>query len=274
VTILDHEIGRVKADPGQIEQVIVNLALNARDAMPMGGRLTIESWNTNLSESTTRRHGDILPGPYVKLVFQDNGVGMDEETKSHIFEPYFTTKEVGKGVGLGLSTVYGIIRQSGGDIWVDSEPQKGTTFTILLPRTEEKPSRESIELVLDAPTGRGTILVVEDEESVRNLVRETLENAGYRVFDAANGEEALEIMSRSREPIHLLLTDVVMPKRGGRSLAVRVASLYPETKILFMTGYVGPEADGKYHPLGRKSSIFKPFTPDELARKVRDVLDG
>jgi len=274
VTILDHELGRVKADPGQIEQVIVNLALNARDAMPMGGRLTIESWNTNLSESTTRRHGDILPGPYVKLVFQDNGVGMDEETKSHIFEPYFTTKEVGKGVGLGLSTVYGIIRQSGGDIWVDSEPQKGTTFTILLPRTEEKPSRESIELVLDAPTGRGTILVVEDEESVRNLVRETLENAGYRVFDAANGEEALEIMSRSREPIHLLLTDVVMPKRGGRSLAVRVASLYPETKILFMTGYVGPEADGKYHPLGRKSSIFKPFTPDELARKVRDVLDG
>jgi len=274
VTILDHELGRVRADPGQIEQVIVNLALNARDAMPKGGQLTIETWNTTLNESLTRRHGDILPGPYVKLVFRDNGVGMDEETKSHIFEPYFTTKDVGKGSGLGLSTVYGIIRQSGGDIWVDSKPREGATFTILLPQTKEEPSRESIELVLDSPPGLETILVVEDEESVRNLVRETLEDAGYRVFDAANGEEALETISRSREPIHLLLTDVVMPKRGGQSLAARVASLHPETKILFMTGYVGPEADGKYHPLGRKPSIFKPFTPDELARKVREVLDS
>ena len=273
VTSLDHELGRVKADPGQIEQVIINLALNARDAMPTGGQLFIETWNTTLGDSLTRRHGDILPGSYAKMVFRDKGIGMDEETKSHIFEPYFTTKEVGKGTGLGLATVHGIILQSGGDIWVDSEPGKGTTFTILLPRTAEKPSREPAELVLEAPPGRETILVVEDEEPVRILVRETLEEAGYRVFDAANGEEALELMSQCRDPIHLVLTDVVMPKRGGRSLATRVASLRPETKILFMTGYVGSDPDGKIPPLGRRPSIFKPFTPQELAHKVREILD-
>ena len=274
VTILDREIGRVKADPGQIELVIVNLALNARDAMPKGGRIIIETRNTTLSESITRREGDLPPGPYVKLVFRDNGIGMDEETKSHIFEPYFTTKEVGKGAGLGLASVHGIIRQSGGDILVDSEPEKGTTFTIFLPGTAEKPYQEAMELVLEAPPGQETILVVEDEEPVRNMVRETLEDAGYRVFNAANGVEALELMSRSRDPIHLLLTDVVMPKKGGRALATRVASLYPETKILFMTGYVDHDVEEKYHPLGRTPSIFKPFTPNELANKVREVMDS
>ena len=274
VTILDREIGRVKADPGQIELVIVNLALNARDAMPKWGRIIIETRNTTLSESITRREGDLPPGPYVKLVFRDNGIGMDEETKSHIFEPYFTTKEVGKGAGLGLASVHGIIRQSGGDILVDSEPEKGTTFTIFLPGTAEKPYQEAMELVLEAPPGQETILVVEDEEPVRNMVRETLEDAGYRVFNAANGVEALELMSRSRDPIHLLLTDVVMPKKGGRALATRVASLYPETKILFMTGYVDHDVEEKYHPLGRTPSIFKPFTPNELANKVREVMDS
>jgi two-component system cell cycle sensor histidine kinase/response regulator CckA len=274
VTILDHEIGRVKADPGQIELVIVNMTLNARDAMPKGGRIIIETENTILGGSITRREGDLPPGPYVKLVFRDNGIGMDEETKSHIFEPYFTTKEVGKGAGLGLASVHGIIRQSGGDILVDSEPGKGTTFTIFLPRTAEKPQREAIDLVLEPPPGLETILVVEDEEPVRNMVRETLEDAGYRVFDAADGEEALELMSRSRDPIHLVLTDVVMPKKDGRSLASRVASLYPETKILFMTGYVDHEIDEIHHPFGRKPSIFKPFTPNELASKVREVMDS
>lgn len=274
VTILDREIGNVKADPGQIELVIVNLALNARDAMPKGGRLIIETCNTTLNESITRRHGDLPYGHYVKLVFQDNGIGMDEETKSHIFEPYFTTKEVGKGTGLGLASVHGIIRQSGGDILVDSEPEKGATFTIFLPRTTEKPYREEMELVLEPPPGLETILVVEDEEPVRNLVRETLEDAGYRVFDAANGEEALELISRSRDPIHLVLTDVVMPKKGGRSLATHVASLHPETKILFMTGYVDQDLEVEAHPLGRMPSIFKPFTPHELALKVREVMDS
>jgi CheY-like chemotaxis protein len=198
---------------------------------------------------------------------------MDEETKLHLFEPYFTTKEVGKGSGLGLATVHGIIRQSGGDIRLESEPDKGTTFTIWLPRTEEVPAKEPIELVLEAPPGRETILVVEDAEPVRVLVRDALEDAGYRVIEASNGKEALERISQNPEPIHLMLTDVVMPKMGGRTLATQVASLHPETKILFMTGYVGDSVNGKYHPLGRRPSISKPFTPEELARKVREVLD-
>jgi PAS domain S-box-containing protein len=274
VTILGHGIGKVKADPGQIEQVVVNLALNARDAMPKGGRLTIETAYEDLDRSGTRRHGDLLPGPYVKLVFQDNGIGMDEETKSHIFEPYFTTKEVGKGSGLGLATVYGIIRQSGGDVWVESEMERGTTFTILLPRsTQDEAVKEPYELILDAPPGRETILVVEDEEPVRNLMRETLADAGYKVFEASDGEEALAMLTRSNDPIHLMLTDVVMPKMGGRILAARVASLRPEMKILFMTGYIDTDIGRQDSPLGRKPAIFKPFTPDEIARKVRSVLD-
>jgi nitrogen-specific signal transduction histidine kinase/CheY-like chemotaxis protein len=274
ITIPNQEIGRVIADPGQIEQVVINLALNARDAMPSGGRLIIEIGNTVLEGAVTRRYGDLQPGPYVQLVVRDNGIGMDEETISHIFEPYFTTKEIGKGSGLGLAMVYGIIHQSGGTISVDSGPGKGTAFTILLPRTEEKPPQETIELVLEAPPGQETILVVEDEEPVRKLVRETLEEVGYRVFEAADGEEALELISRLRDPIHLVLTDVVMPKKGGLSLASRVATLHPETKILFMTGYVGSEVEGVYFPVGRKPSIFKPFTWNELALKVREVLDS
>lgn len=272
-TILSKKLGSVKADPGQIEQVIVNLVLNARDAMPKGGRITIETANANLDTSVTWKHRDIPDGPYATLEIRDSGIGMDEETKLHIFEPYFTTKEVGKGSGLGLATVHGIIRQSGGDIRLESEPNKGTTFTIWLPRTEEVPAKESIELVVEAPPGRETILVVEDAESVRVLVREALEDAGYRVIEASNGREALERISQNREPIHLMLTDVVMPKMGGRALATQVASLYPETKILFMSGYVGDGVDGTYNPLGRRPSISKPFKPEELARKVREVLD-
>lgn len=275
VSILGRGLGMVKADPGQIEQVIVNLALNARDAMPKGGRLTIETSNAELTASDMREHSDIPPGPYVKIVFQDNGTGMDDETIAHIFEPYFTTKEVGKGSGLGLATVYGIIRQSGGDIWVRSEQGKGTTFTIWLPVTAETiPARDPYELVLDVPPGLETVLVVEDEEPVRTLVRETLEDAGYKVFEASGGEEALDLLSRNQDEIHLLLTDVVMPKIGGRALANRATSMNPEMKVLFMTGYVDADFGLQDNPLGRKPSIFKPFTPNELARKVRDVLDG
>lgn len=273
VTILANTLGSVKADPGQIEQVIVNLVLNARDAMPKGGRITIETANADLDASVTWKHRDIPDGPYAILEIRDSGIGMDDETKLHIFEPYFTTKEVGKGSGLGLATVHGIIRQSGGDIRLESEPNKGTTFTIWLPRTEEVPAKEPIELVLEAPPGRETILVVEDAESVRVLVREALTDAGYRVIEASDGREALERISQNREPIHLMLTDVVMPKMGGRALATQVATLYPETKILFMSGYVGDGVDGKLHPLGRRASISKPFKPEELARKVREVLD-
>ncbi len=275
VTIPSPGIGKVKADPGQIEQVVVNLALNARDAMPNGGRLTIESANVDLDQSILHNHGDIPPGPYVKLVFMDNGSGMDAGTISHIFEPYFTTKEVGKGVGLGLATVYGIIRQSGGDIWVESEVGRGTTFTIWLPRSAKaEHAEEPYDLILEAPPGEETILVVEDEEPVRNLVKETLVEVGYKVFVASNGEEALELLSQNRDPIHLLITDVVMPKMGGQILASRIGSRYPEMQVLFMTGYFDTDIGRQDNPLGRKPCIFKPFTPHELACKVRELLDS
>lgn len=275
LTIPGAGIGKVKADPGQIEQVVVNLTLNARDAMPNGGRLTIETANVELDHSILHNHGDIPPGPYVKLEFRDNGVGIDAETITHIFEPYFTTKEVGKGVGLGLATVYGIIRQSGGDIRVESEPGSGTSFTIWLPRSVETEQGERpYELILDAPPGEETILVVEDEEAVRRLVKETLAEAGYKLFVASNGEEALALISKSREPIHLLITDVVMPKMGGQALASRIGSLYPEMQVLFMTGYFDTDIGRQDNPLGRKPCIFKPFTPHELACRVREILDS
>jgi two-component system cell cycle sensor histidine kinase/response regulator CckA len=275
VTTLDSGIGKVKADPGQIEQVIVNLALNSRDALPNGGKITIETGNIDLGEPISLEHEEIPVGRYVKLLFRDDGTGMDDETKAHMFEPYFTTKEVGKGVGLGLATVYGIIRQTGGDILVESALGKGTTFTILLPwAAEAEAARDPLELVLDAPPGEETILVVEDEEPVRTLVRETLEDAGYQVFEASDGEEALALLSRTREPIHLLLTDVVMPKIGGRTLASRVSSRHPEMQVLFMTGYFDTDIDRQENPLGRKPVIFKPFSPQELMSKVRELLDG
>lgn len=274
-TFLGLGIGKVKADPGQIEQVVVNLALNARDAMPKGGKLTIETAKEDLGLSVSRQYRDLAPGTYVKLVFRDNGMGMDEETKSHIFEPYFTTKEVGKGSGLGLATVYGIIRQSGGDVSVESESGKGSTFTILLPQTTEAASpMEADDSSLEIPQGSETILLVEDEEPVRLLVRETLEDAGYKVLEASHGEDAIERLSRTGEPIHLVLSDVVMPKMGGRDLAERVASRHPEIKMLFISGYAD-SALGRRDDSSRKIPIlFKPFTPHELARMVRDVLDG
>ena len=274
VTIPTSDLGKVKADPGQIEQVIVNLALNARDAMPQGGRITIETENVDVDESFARESPGIPAAACVKLLFRDNGIGMDEGTKAHIFEPYFTTKEVGKGVGLGLATVNGIIRQSGGDIQVESEPGQGSIFTILLPRvTETAHSTEPPELVLDAAPGEETIMVVEDEEPVLNLIRETLEDAGYNVMTASNGEEALALLSRNKDPIHLLLTDVVMPNIGGQSLAARVASRHPEIQTLFMTGYFDTNVDTTDYPLGRKPLIFKPFTPQELMSKIRQLLD-
>ena len=271
VTIPASDLGKVKADPGQIEQVIVNLTLNARDAMPQGGRITVETENFDVEESFAR---ESPATSCVKLLFSDNGIGMDEKTKAHIFEPYFTTKEVGKGVGLGLATVYGIIRQSGGNIQVESEPGKGSTFTILLPRVDEAAhSTEPPELVLGAAPGEETIMVVEDEEPVLNLIRDTLEDAGYKVLTASNGEEALALLSRNKDPIHLLLTDVVMPNIGGQSLAARVTSRHPEIQILFMTGYFDTSVDTSEYPLGRRPIIFKPFTPQELMSKIRELLD-
>ncbi|MGA7104511.1 MAG: ATP-binding protein [Candidatus Deferrimicrobiaceae bacterium] len=275
VTILGSNVGKVKADPGQIEQVVVNLALNARDAMAKGGRLHIETAEEILDESAIARHGNLPAGPYLKLMFRDDGIGMDEETISHIFEPYFTTKEVGKGTGLGLATVYGIIRQTGGDIQVESEPGNGSTFTIWLPRVSDAEAvSEGVEAPLEMPRGMETILLVEDEEPVRTIVRETLEDVGYTVLDAPNGEEALGLLSRFGKPVHLILSDVVMPRMGGKSLAEQAASLYSGIKVLLISGYpgavLGQRADlAEEHPF-----LFKPFTPYDLTKKIREVLDS
>ena len=273
-TVLDPELGRVKADPGQIEQVIMNLAVNSRDAMPQGGKLTIETANVELDGEYLRRHVSVTPGPYVLLALSDTGCGMDEETQEHIFEPFFTTKEKGKGTGLGLATVYGIVKQSDGYIWVYSEPQRGTTFKVYLPRIADAvPAPETPEPA-SLPVGSETILVVEDEEAVRPLVEGVLKSRGYKVLIASGGDEALKICADAPPPIHLLLTDVVMPKMGGVELAQRLAALHPETRVLYMSGYT--DAGIIHNGLLNPSSAFlqKPFTPDDLARKVREVLDG
>ena len=351
VTVTAPDLGRVKADPGQVEQMILNLAVNGRDAMPDGGRLTIRTANAELDEATARRRGSAKPGQYVMLEVSDTGVGMDPDTKSHIFEPFFTTKDQGKGTGLGLSTVYGIVNQSGGHVWVESEPGRGTTFRVFLPRIEaaadatvapspaqpeipaplpmrrredlaaqrqreETPApavsapaptpasarrREDVappsppievpvvtaaaaraavdapvpEIVDDGPkTARGeTVLLVEDAQRVRAVVREILEMNGYVVLEARHGAEAIEISSRNQGPIHLMVTDVVMPQMSGRELAQRLAPLRPDMRVLYMSGYTD-DAIVRHGVLGAGMAFLsKPFTPDALAVKVREVLD-
>jgi len=276
MTLLAKDLGRIKADPGQIEQVILNLAVNARDAMLNGGKLTIETANIELDENYTRSHIGVTPGHYVMLSVSDTGVGIAREVKERIFEPFFTTKEKGKGTGLGLSTVFGIIQQSGGNIWVYSEPGLGTTFKIYLPRIEEdteslKPSAVSTKSL----QGSETILLVEDEEIVRKLACTILQKNGYEVLEAPNGEEALRIVQgQNGNPIHLLVTDVVMPGMSGRQLADRLERVRPGTKVLFMSGYTDDTIvhHGVLDP--GIAYIQKPFTPDALASKVRDILDG
>nr|MBI3613674.1 PAS domain S-box protein [Nitrospirota bacterium] len=275
VTVLGADLGLVKADPGQIEQVIMNLAVNARDAMPEGGKLTIETANVDLDEAYASRHMAVEPGPYVMLAISDTGHGMDEETQARLFEPFFTTKEKGKGTGLGLSTVYGIVKQSGGIIWVYSEPTRGTTFKIYLPRVVAVSERASLTSVAGAEFVRGTetILLVEDEESVRALACEALEEAGFHVLGARHGAEALVISHQHQGPIHLLLTDVVMPEMSGRVLADRLAPQRPAMKILYMSGYTDNAIvhQGVIDP--GTAFLHKPFSPDALVRKVREVLD-
>ena len=274
-TSLEPQIGSIKADPGQIEQVIMNLAVNARDAMPEGGKLTIETKNVYLDEEYTKRHITINPGPYVLLAMTDTGTGIDETTRVRIFEPFYTTKEIGKGTGLGLSTVYGIVQQSGGNIWVYSEVGVGTTFKVYLPRVDEGAQEykrtTQTEVVLQ---GSGTILLAEDEELVRTLAREVLKTYGYHVLEAANGGAALLICENYKGAIDLLITDVVMPEMGGRDLAVRLKQLLPELKVIYMSGYTDDAILHQGVLEEGANFIQKPFSPVALARKVGDVLNG
>lgn len=272
-TVLEPELGSVRADPGQIEQVIVNLAVNARDAMPDGGRLTIETANLQLDEACARTHA-VPAGEYVMMAVSDTGAGMTAEVRSHIFEPFFTTKERGKGTGLGLSTVYGIVKQHGGEIFVYTEPGQGSTFKIFLPRALEAVTPGvAAEARAPMPRGSETVLIVEDEEGVRKLVRSVLETSGYRVLEADSGEAALEVSSAHDEEIQLLVTDVVMPKMSGRDLAEALVLLRPDIRILFLSGYADRAVIE--HGILETGAAFmqKPFTPDALARKVREILD-
>jgi two-component system cell cycle sensor histidine kinase/response regulator CckA len=273
-TLPDPGLATVKIDPGLAEQVLVNLAVNARDAMPRGGVLVIETSTVTLDEEYQRSHPLAEPGAYVRLAISDTGCGMSDEVKSHLFEPFFTTKPRGEGTGLGLATTYGAIRQSNGHIEVYSEVGKGTTFKIYLPARSETP--ESLTPPLDPRSvtgGSETILVVEDDERVRNIATQALLNTGYRVLAASDGEAALAIAGKGSEPIHLLLTDVVMPGMNGRQLAERLVQVHPETRILFTSGYT--ENIIAHHGVLDRGIEFlsKPYTLETLTRRVREILD-
>ncbi len=270
VTRLAPGLAQVKVDTAQIEQVIMNLSVNARDAMPDGGKLVIETAEVDFGENMERSGLDLAAGRYVMLAVSDTGTGMDAETLSHIFEPFFTTKEQGKGTGLGLSTVYGIIKQSGGDIWVWSEPGRGATFKIYLPVAEEVSTETASKQPACNEHGTETVLVVEDEPGVRDLIVRVLKSAGYRVLAASEGEEALLTCRRYREPIHLLLADIIMPGMNGRELAGRLVKLHPELRVLLISGYTDKRI--VRIPQGQVHFIQKPFTPQALTRKVREVL--
>ena len=275
VLLLGASLARVKADENQIEQIILNLAVNARDAMPKGGKLTIETTNFDLDDDYARLHPGVKPGTYVMLSVSDTGTGMDAKTQAHIFEPFFTTKEPGQGTGLGLATVYGVVKQSGGWIWVYSEVGRGTAFKIYLPKVEEVVQADKTSgFRTPPPRGTETILLVEDQDGIRDLARPFLEGMGYKVLEASNGEEALKIAQQHKGEIDLLLTDIVMPIMGGYELAQRMAILRPDVKVLYMSGYAEyttAAAGNLDHDTFR---LQKPFSMDALARRVREALNA
>ncbi|MEW6368584.1 MAG: response regulator [Acidobacteriota bacterium] len=273
---LDPKLGQVMIDPTQVEQVIMNLCVNSRDAMPTGGKLTIETHNAELDETLAVEHGEILPGSYVMLAVTDTGIGMNADTMSHLFEPFFTTKPGGRGTGLGLSTVYGIVKQSGGHISIHSEPGKGTTFEIYLPRLQQvagmsRPTRVNGSIDL---SGTETILVVEDDDVIRGMVRMLLVSHGHRVFEASTPQVALTLAAQHQGPIDLLITDVVLPGMGGQELASRLSKVHQQLKVLYMSGY--PDDAILRHGMLEAGSAFlqKPFTRDGFLRKVSSVLSG
>jgi len=270
----DPALGLAKADPGQFEQAIINLAVNARDAMPQGGRLIIETHNAELDEGYAEQHPEVRPGRYVLVAVTDSGQGVDEATRTRIFEPFFTTKQPGKGTGLGLAMVYGFVKQSGGHIEVYSELGHGTTLKVYLPRAEDAtPSVESARAPLEKPRGTETVLLVEDEDAVRALSRLVLQSSGYTVLEARDGQEAVWVAQQHQGPIHILVTDLVMPRMSGRQLADLLAKTMPRMRILFMSGYTD-EAMLRHGVLEASVAFLqKPFTPGGLARKVREVLD-
>ena len=271
---LPIDLASVKADAGQIEQVIMNLVVNARDALPSGGKITIETANIHLDEAYARGHITVVPGPYVMLAVSDNGVGMAPEVQARIFEPFFTTKPKGRGTGLGLATVYGIVKQNGGNVWVYSEPGKGTTFKVYLPRTREAAESPTPGGPANTFEGDETILLVEDDDRVRRLAKEVLLRHGYFIIEASDAERALSAAAAHPRHIHLLLTDVVMPSMSGRVLAQTLTGRYPRLKVLFMSGYTDNAI--VHHGVLEAGVAFiqKPFTPTTLARAVREALDG
>jgi PAS domain S-box-containing protein len=272
-TCLAPNIGCTRADAGQLEQVIMNLVVNAKDAMPTGGKISIRTAAVNLDDSYRPENTFIKNGPYVMISVSDNGQGMDRETQARIFEPFFTTKEKNKGTGLGLSTVYGIIKQSGGYVFVQSELGRGTVFTIYFPRVDEpSEARGDLPVSLAAAGGTETVLLVEDEDSVRQLVRETLESRGYRVLEAANGQAALTVAASHRAEIHLLITDVIMPGLSGHELVQQLHPARPAIKVLYLSGYAQDAFPNPLATEAQKTFLQKPFTLQSLARKVREIL--
>jgi signal transduction histidine kinase len=273
-TVTDPQLGAIRADPGQIEQAVMNLVLNARDAIKSGGKITIETANVTLDEDYARGHAGARPGPHVMLAVSDTGEGISPEILTHIFEPFFTTKELGRGTGLGLSTVYGIVKQSGGNIWVYSQPGRGTTFKIYLPRIEGPVPSPVESPQPPATSGAETVLLVEDEPALRDLIKIALTGSGFTVLAAPSPADALTLSRGHTGPLHLLLTDVIMPGMDGPALAKQVKKERPDIKVLFMSGYATNFImhDGVVDP--GTNFLEKPFHPRTLLSKVREVLDG